>query len=573
MRDFDFGNYLCALREKSGISQKELAKRAGVSDKAVSKWENGRSKPKSAIIARLAEIFGVSADELLSGGKKTSHDERAVISPLDGNAYKYPYKSGRKEKMNFIPGQSVRNCDYLCTWCNQKSASDDMSASGDRYAGMRDALRDSTLFGKKNYYHTLEEAYRPGLYFMVDDGWDVPPGAVKSPDYPNMFGWCDPDPEKFPGYGETPAKRLGKLREKVMSLGYAGLGLWISPQMRYEDEKAPADLQTSRGYWEERAGWCHEAGVDYWKIDWGVHMWETDYRRMLTEAARKYAPGLVVEHAFCQPPYSGMGDIGRRKHFVSELLAFSDVLRLYDVTEPFEDSSMLSRINEALSSGAKPEYGAKGILNAETCAEICASLGCAAGVMSVPQSGGMMRACLRWHRIAPPYSVFGSVYRHSAERLSDSFYFEKDPAGWIHVKGQTLTESAPAVMARDCELPEVSDEAVKPFVCASKNPSGAYSIASVKRTIDPNSGYTALADVTFRVGGKDAPVGVFGNFRSLALVYESKIGDARIFAQNMLEDSAKDITGGCVVDGNRVTIDGKLLRHDTPAFIIKLIEE
>ena len=47
MNDFEFGNYLCALREKKGFTQGELAERLGVSNKAVSKWENGRSRPKS----------------------------------------------------------------------------------------------------------------------------------------------------------------------------------------------------------------------------------------------------------------------------------------------------------------------------------------------------------------------------------------------------------------------------------------------------------------------------------------------------------------------------------------------
>ena len=43
MNDFNFGNYLCALRTESGLSQKELAAKLGVSDKAVSKWESGVS--------------------------------------------------------------------------------------------------------------------------------------------------------------------------------------------------------------------------------------------------------------------------------------------------------------------------------------------------------------------------------------------------------------------------------------------------------------------------------------------------------------------------------------------------
>ena len=200
-------------------------------------------------------------------------------------------------------------------------------------------------------------------------------------------------------------------------------------------------------------------------------------------------------------------------------------------------------------------------------------MGCAAGVMRAPDAGGMMRACLRWHRIAPPYSIFGSVYKRSDEYLTDDFYFENDPANWIHVKGKTLTESAPAVMARDCELPVVKALAVKPFICTSKNPSGAYSIAAIKRTIDPNAGFTALADIVFRIGKADAPVGIFGLFRSLTLVYGENIAGKRVFMQEILEDSTRDITGDCVIDGQRIVIDGRLFRNNVPAVVVKVFDE
>ena len=68
MNDFDFGNYLCDLRREQGLSQKELAARLGVSDKAVSKWENGRSKPSNKTLLDLAKLFGISTDALLTGG-------------------------------------------------------------------------------------------------------------------------------------------------------------------------------------------------------------------------------------------------------------------------------------------------------------------------------------------------------------------------------------------------------------------------------------------------------------------------------------------------------------------------
>ena len=40
---YDFGNYLYFLRREAHLTQKELAARLSVSDKAVSKWENGVS--------------------------------------------------------------------------------------------------------------------------------------------------------------------------------------------------------------------------------------------------------------------------------------------------------------------------------------------------------------------------------------------------------------------------------------------------------------------------------------------------------------------------------------------------
>lgn len=66
MRDYAFGNLVTKLRTELGFSQFQLGKLIGVSDKAVSKWENGNAKPRIATCCRLADILGVSLDELLS---------------------------------------------------------------------------------------------------------------------------------------------------------------------------------------------------------------------------------------------------------------------------------------------------------------------------------------------------------------------------------------------------------------------------------------------------------------------------------------------------------------------------
>lgn len=72
MNDYEFGNYLYALRKNAGLSQTELANQLGVTNKAVSKWENGKSKPTTETLRNIAVLFGVSVETLLKK-RKGSH--------------------------------------------------------------------------------------------------------------------------------------------------------------------------------------------------------------------------------------------------------------------------------------------------------------------------------------------------------------------------------------------------------------------------------------------------------------------------------------------------------------------
>ena len=65
MKKQTFGNMMAALRKEKGMTQLELAEKIGVTDKAVSKWERDLSFPDISSIPKLAEIFGVSVDELI----------------------------------------------------------------------------------------------------------------------------------------------------------------------------------------------------------------------------------------------------------------------------------------------------------------------------------------------------------------------------------------------------------------------------------------------------------------------------------------------------------------------------
>ncbi|MBE6892880.1 MAG: helix-turn-helix transcriptional regulator [Ruminococcaceae bacterium] len=64
-----FGEFVSKLRKEQGMTQKELAEKLFVSDKAVSKWERGQSLPDITMLNPLAEALGVTAAELLNCGK------------------------------------------------------------------------------------------------------------------------------------------------------------------------------------------------------------------------------------------------------------------------------------------------------------------------------------------------------------------------------------------------------------------------------------------------------------------------------------------------------------------------
>ena len=66
-----FGAFLARLRKEKGLTQKELAERLFVSDKAVSKWERSLSLPDVALLLPLADCLGVSVTELLRGERTT----------------------------------------------------------------------------------------------------------------------------------------------------------------------------------------------------------------------------------------------------------------------------------------------------------------------------------------------------------------------------------------------------------------------------------------------------------------------------------------------------------------------
>ncbi len=66
------GTFIAVLRKANGMTQKDLAEKLNVSDKAVSRWERDECAPDLSLLPVIAEIFGVTCDEILRGERRVT---------------------------------------------------------------------------------------------------------------------------------------------------------------------------------------------------------------------------------------------------------------------------------------------------------------------------------------------------------------------------------------------------------------------------------------------------------------------------------------------------------------------
>ena len=69
MDQVKIGKFIADQRKKANLTQMQLAEKLGITDRAISKWETGKSLPDSSIMLELCDIFGITVNDLLSGEK------------------------------------------------------------------------------------------------------------------------------------------------------------------------------------------------------------------------------------------------------------------------------------------------------------------------------------------------------------------------------------------------------------------------------------------------------------------------------------------------------------------------
>ena len=70
MKDYTFGEHIYELRKARGLTQGDIAAYLGISDKAISKWENGTAKPTISNLTKLAELMDLPLEKIISYNKK-----------------------------------------------------------------------------------------------------------------------------------------------------------------------------------------------------------------------------------------------------------------------------------------------------------------------------------------------------------------------------------------------------------------------------------------------------------------------------------------------------------------------
>lgn len=492
--------------------------------------------------------------------------------------------------VNLIPQTPGATPSYWCTW----------SAQGYDVEGMDptkgwgvDNLSETLVFEDPGWAIGYYSKVHGDLYLLFDLGWDVPPGSPASRTEQWRLGRLEPDPARFPSCRGTPVERLRTLNRMTRDAGWRGAGLWV-PAQAFGDGEGGRLLDNVRveALWRERARWCHDAGIAYWKVDFGARAGDLGFRALLTRIAREEAPGLHVEHARnCGPlnddnaPYdeavahhtgrfASWGDASILERAV-DLLAHSTVVRTYDVSTQLSVATTLDRVAQTLAAAAgQPDK--TGLLNCEDEVYLGAALGCAVGVMRHPcwrdapgkpydpyelkkRSDEVVRAVC-WQRLAPAFAPAKSTVTLDPAILVDRWPFRAGETWAAWCAGQEIAQAAPARVSRGMPLPQVAAEGDRPFVVASRHPNGCVAVATLPRSSPDRRIETPPADVALDIGWGEEPVGIFGTYRTLTLRLAGPRGARRIWAQDLAGDVARDVTEYVLQGDDAVTLPGALIR-------------
>ena len=107
MDQIKIGKFIAALRKEKGLTQERLGEKLGVTNKTISRWENGNYMPDVEMLSLMSKEFGVSINELVSGERLATEDFRKaadsnLVTALDNSTFTL------KEKIAFFKKKWLR---------------------------------------------------------------------------------------------------------------------------------------------------------------------------------------------------------------------------------------------------------------------------------------------------------------------------------------------------------------------------------------------------------------------------------------------------------------------------------
>ncbi|HMF31121.1 MAG TPA: hypothetical protein VKK79_06890 [Candidatus Lokiarchaeia archaeon] len=478
--------------------------------------------------------------------------------------------------MNLIPTTPGPAPNYWCTWNLQEALANQSNGT----ENIRNILSEEFLLGESGWAKNIFPQIRGDLYLLLDDGWDIPripdTTAALNKQYlhENLSSFVL-DESKWPSFTGTPAQRLALLNTAIQSEGWKGIGVWVAAQEASRYKFHHNWLQ--KKYWQQRVEWSHQAGISYWKVDWGMKCLFKFFRRMLSNLGKRVAPAILVEHAPVVGPFNQKESTGRvSPRFIKRttgFLAFGDVVRLYDVCFDLGKATMIDRLcGTLLALQQHPNQVAhQPLLHVEDEVYLAAASGCTMGVMRHPlrplpvKMEEVVRA-VRWHRLAPPFGALQQPITCDTKILFDSWFFPPGSFWDKSVINKTIRQGAPARLTRGLPLHSVSctdpeNENEPPFVVASQNPNGTLSIATLGRT-NPERGYfTPKVNITLTIPRWDVSIGVFGEYNLLSFRHPSWDTTARVLVQDIGSDEAEDVTKEVTWKDSELQVPGDLLHR------------
>jgi hypothetical protein len=485
---------------------------------------------------------------------------------------------------NLVPPPPADTANYWCTWYAQNywigRGTDLQDLKSVTNANAREEVNYHTIFNEEDGWATTYlRNGRSDYIFLIDHGWQTKEPSERIAGGPAFFNLVA-DPRDFKEYADLePKERLRVFNEEIKALGWHSLGLWTRGNVTAEQARTFVE-------------WSKYADIRYWKIDGGDTAAFNSFK-----AKEEIYPELILEYVTGAggninpkwdqdlPSYPSVYDVGgsQQKNML-RVLQYTDTFRTYDASPLLMSVTTLRRTHDILKqTQQQPKY--RGILNVQDDCNTAIGLGVLVASKRHPNLGERTlkgrdlhhqlsgERCMqkrineaerfgRWARIAPAFPAGEGVYLSSENELIDRCEFTPWDTWAANTYGKIVSQSAPAVMARNMPLPKVESDGDRPYVCATTYPNGATGIATEGRVRPDDRWFHPRAKVSVQIKDAAEPIGIAGHYEELVLEFAGSIdGVTHVWAQDLLADEATDIRDEVAIKGSKLSIPGRLIER------------